>query len=316
MFEKLCSVLPLFTIVCLLLCPAAVSAQAVEYYHLDAIGSVRVVTDHTGVVIERHDYLPFGDEVTPPPVTQSRQFTGKERDAETGLDYFGARYYSAKRGRFTTVDPLYTWQENLVDPQRWNRYAYARNNPLRFTDPDGRAIETVLDVVALAASIRAVYNDPGSISNWVAAGVDAISVAAPGIPALGGSALRTAIAADRAREIHAPSANVEKITEATRLLAERAGPVGHISPTEVIGRTPTQIAQRAKELGLEAKGPNAAAGRGAYIDPQTGVQRILVHPSSDLPHGHVNNPAGQRVGPTGDAVGRTTPAAHLPIKKE
>jgi RHS repeat-associated protein len=54
--------------------------------------------------------------------------------------YFGARYLATELGRFTTVDPVYTWTENLVDPQRWNRYAYVRNNPLRFTNPDGRCI--------------------------------------------------------------------------------------------------------------------------------------------------------------------------------
>jgi RHS repeat-associated protein len=57
--------------------------------------------------------------------------------------YFGARYYQAKLARFTTVDPVYTWRENLVDPQRWNRYAYGRNNPLRYVDPDGRAVVKV-----------------------------------------------------------------------------------------------------------------------------------------------------------------------------
>ncbi len=87
--------------------------------------------------------LPFGEECLTPPCTplqgtNTRKFTGKERDQETGLDYFGARYYGSKIGRFTTVDPVYTWRENLVDPQRWNRYAYARNNPLRYVDPDGR----------------------------------------------------------------------------------------------------------------------------------------------------------------------------------
>ena len=56
------------------------------------------------------------------------------------MDYFGARYYSGERGRFTTVDPVFTWEDNLVDPQRWNRYAYVRNNPLRYTDPDGEVI--------------------------------------------------------------------------------------------------------------------------------------------------------------------------------
>ena len=75
------------------------------------------------------------------PGDQPKRFTGKERDGETGLDYFGARYYGSKPGRFTTVDPVYTWKENLVDPQRWNRYAYSRNNPLRYVDPDGREVE-------------------------------------------------------------------------------------------------------------------------------------------------------------------------------
>ena len=56
------------------------------------------------------------------------------------VPYFGARYYQAKLARFTTVDPVYTWRDNLVDPQRWNRYAYGRNNPFRYVDPDGKDI--------------------------------------------------------------------------------------------------------------------------------------------------------------------------------
>ena len=70
------------------------------------------------------------------PPAQTRLFTGKERDAETGLDYFGARYYRQDLGRFTTVDPHHVGG-NILDPQSWNAYAYARNNPLRYIDPDG-----------------------------------------------------------------------------------------------------------------------------------------------------------------------------------
>ena len=62
--------------------------------------------------------------------------TGKERDSETGLDYFGARYYGANMGRFMTPDPLMA-SARVSDPQSWNRYSYALNNPLRFIDPDG-----------------------------------------------------------------------------------------------------------------------------------------------------------------------------------
>jgi RHS repeat-associated protein len=67
--------------------------------------------------------------------------TGKERDAETGLDYFGARYFSGAQGRFTSPDaPLV--DQRPEDPQSWNLYSYVRNNPLRFVDRTGRTCVT------------------------------------------------------------------------------------------------------------------------------------------------------------------------------
>ena len=63
--------------------------------------------------------------------------TGKERDSESGLDDFGARYYSSTMGRFTSPDPLWVKADRLLLPQRLNLYAYGTNNPLRFTDPTG-----------------------------------------------------------------------------------------------------------------------------------------------------------------------------------
>ncbi len=74
----------------------------------------------------------------PLPSGSRSYFTGKERDAETGLDYFWARYLSSPQGRFTSVDPDINLGLHLTDPQGWNGYAYARNNPLLFVDPDGR----------------------------------------------------------------------------------------------------------------------------------------------------------------------------------
>jgi RHS repeat-associated protein len=64
-------------------------------------------------------------------------FTGKERDAETGLDFFGARYYSGAQGRFTSPDQPLLAQEP-ANPQSWNLYSYGRNNPLKHVDPTGR----------------------------------------------------------------------------------------------------------------------------------------------------------------------------------
>jgi RHS repeat-associated protein len=65
------------------------------------------------------------------------------RGAAHARSYFGARYYRAGIGRFTTVDPELNMKEALPDPQRWNRYAYVRNNPLRYVDPDGRDIAVI-----------------------------------------------------------------------------------------------------------------------------------------------------------------------------
>ena len=115
------------------------------YLTADALGSTRLVTDKSGLTVSAHDYMPFGEELTGVGargaafglVEVSEKFTGKERDVETGLDYFGARYFSGAQGRFTSPDqPLVA--HNRSDPQSWNLYTYGLNNPLRFTDPTGQ----------------------------------------------------------------------------------------------------------------------------------------------------------------------------------
>ncbi|HET6933107.1 MAG TPA: RHS repeat-associated core domain-containing protein [Candidatus Acidoferrum sp.] len=70
-------------------------------------------------------------------VSLTHKFTGKERDAESGLDNFGARYNASSPGRFMSPDPLYLELHRLVDPQQLNLYSYVRNNPLNLTDATG-----------------------------------------------------------------------------------------------------------------------------------------------------------------------------------
>jgi RHS repeat-associated protein len=65
------------------------------------------------------------------------KFTGKERDSESGLDYFGARYYANSLGRFMSPDLKILSIRHIINPEKWNKYAYTINNPLRFFDPDG-----------------------------------------------------------------------------------------------------------------------------------------------------------------------------------
>ena len=78
------------------------------------------------------------------PVRPSTHFTGKERDSESGLDYFGARYYGSALGRFTSPDPKIITKQRVMDPQQWNRYSYTRNNPLQFIDPDGKELKLAI----------------------------------------------------------------------------------------------------------------------------------------------------------------------------
>ena len=76
--------------------------------------------------------------MTKPAVCASR-FTGKERDTESGLDYFGARYYASTTGRVTSPDD--GRDRNPSDPQTFNLYSYVRNNPLINSDPDGHTCQ-------------------------------------------------------------------------------------------------------------------------------------------------------------------------------
>ncbi len=135
------SVTGLTTLAVVLLWPSATFGQGsqtwqvVEYYDVDAVGSVRAVTNAQGQLVVRHDFLPFGEELNPQiPPHDKRLFTGQERDFETGFDHFLARYGASNTGRFTAPDPI---GGDLLDPQTQNKYAYARNNPLRFVDPTG-----------------------------------------------------------------------------------------------------------------------------------------------------------------------------------
>jgi|GEM_PF-3594599 len=119
-----------------------------SYLTADHLGTPRVITRADRSVSGRHDYQPFGEEIPasyggraglegyPASDGLRQQFTQKERDVETGLDYFVARYYSSIQGRFTSIDPLRA-SASTTDPQSFNRYAYVRNSPLMSIDPNG-----------------------------------------------------------------------------------------------------------------------------------------------------------------------------------
>ena len=140
------------------------SSLQIRWLVTDQLGTPRIIFDQSGTLetTSRHDYLPFGEELTTQGLRSSQvsyanvdstrqQFTSKERDEETGLDYFNARYFASMQGRFTSADPFsiimlrqnksdkneQAFTQFINDPRRWHRYAYTVNSPLVFTDNTG-----------------------------------------------------------------------------------------------------------------------------------------------------------------------------------
>ena len=125
-----------------------------SYPFTDMLGSVRAVSNSSGSLSECYDYLSFGRMLGSadngrssagcyPNLSQPlssrlpQKFTGKERDGETGLDFFGARYFSGAQGRLTSPDPS-KLSAFIDNPQSWNQYSYAYNEPFQFVDKNGR----------------------------------------------------------------------------------------------------------------------------------------------------------------------------------
>jgi len=113
------------------------TSTATLYYHQDHLGSSSVITNTSGSKVEEIHYLPFGGTwADTNSVLTTHKFTAQELDAETGLYYYGARYYNPVLARFISPDSIVP---DPTDPQAFNRYSYVRNNPLIYTDPSGNS---------------------------------------------------------------------------------------------------------------------------------------------------------------------------------
>jgi len=113
-----------------------------RHFHLDHLGTPRLVTDDAGSIVGSYEYYPFGtqpDAGNREDPAEELKFTGHQRDLASGdvhvLDYMHARYYDGAVGRFLSIDP---GPYDPKDPQTWNRYTYVLNNPVDRNDPTGR----------------------------------------------------------------------------------------------------------------------------------------------------------------------------------
>ena len=140
-----------------------VAPTGVAYYFSDHLKTASVVTDAVGNIKAESDYYPWGGELQFVANDSNHyKFTGKERDSESGLDYFGARYYSNGLGRFISADwsaaPVPVPYAEFGDPQSLNLYSYVRNIPTSLIDGNGHCPPCTAEDWTNGR----IYSDPGS----------------------------------------------------------------------------------------------------------------------------------------------------------
>ena len=110
------------------------STGTLLFYSPNHLGSTDLVTDAAGTQVAHYEYTPWGELFSTEGITVPHLYTGKERDPETGFLFYEARYYDPQLGRFPTPDTIVP---SPSAPQTFNRYTYANNNPVTYTDPTG-----------------------------------------------------------------------------------------------------------------------------------------------------------------------------------
>ena len=169
---------------------------AANYYICDHLGSVRTVTDENGTVLANYDYLPYGTDMLRDAATADvtdYRFTGKEVQRDFGANLYDSfARFQHNNGRFLSIDPKAEAFYHI------SPYAYCAGNPVGAIDSDGKAVETVWDVLSLIEGARSLIKNARS-GNMKAAAfdtvgviVDAAAVVIPGVPGGVGMAMKGA----------------------------------------------------------------------------------------------------------------------------
>ena len=189
------------------------NSGVITFQHTDALGSPVAVTNQAGTVIERNDYEPYG-AIIGKPTYQGIGYTGHVQDGATGLTYMQQRYYDSGIGRFLSIDPVTAYGG---DTRYFNRYWYAAGNPYKYTDPDGRILDTIADVGFLIYDVYKIATEGATATNMAALGADA---AATFIPVATGAG---AVVRGGARAAEAAGAGKKAVTLADNAAKGKAG---------------------------------------------------------------------------------------------
>lgn len=253
------------------------------FAHKDHLGSTRLLTkpDKSHDPADVYDYLPFGESSSTG--STSHKFTGKERDPESNLDYFIARYYSSGQGRFLSPDefaggPVDAFSSNdplppgplpyavIANPQSLNKYSYTWNNPLRYTDPDGHFIDTLIDIGSVVYSASAVVADVITGSDQLktdlkALGGDLVGVAVPGLTGVG-AAIRAANKVDNV--VDAVRA-ADKVSDATKAANKADSAADAAKAANAPGSRPGQDFTPAGKRQIDARDGNQCQSCGRDV---------------------------------------------------
>jgi RHS repeat-associated protein len=254
----------------------APAAATISYIHADRLGTPQKATNASKASVWSAQYQPFGSGTPSGTVTLPLRMPGQYAD-NTGYFHNGFRDYNPAIGRYLESDPI-----GLRGGA--NTYAYVRSNPSRWKDRWG------LQVAEGDPTEEEPISEPeptfGDDNNN------------------GGEApsFRTTAGIPSSSPLSTPVGGLQCTLDSPT-----------IDPRLLAGMTPQEIDAEANRMGLIPMGPDPMNGRGAYVDPFTGQQRILSSPNDPNPHMHVNDPDGNRLDINGNPVNPRSPAAHLPI---
>ena len=217
-------------------------AQFLRYQLNNHLGSASLELDKTGRILSYEEYYSFGgtayqsvqrDREVP---LKRYRHSGKERDSESGLYYYGARYYASWLCRWLNCDP-----SELEDGP--NLYVYVANNPIRFWDSYGEFIETAWDVISLGAGVASFVqnvregNVGAAIVDGVGIALDAAAIVAPGVPGGAGAAIKAYRAADATVDAVKTIKQVDRVTDAAKNVKQAGQVTETVKQTERVTET-------------------------------------------------------------------------------